>query len=74
MEFKIPDYLKVTPADNEAQRLSKRKRVKSMKNNHKIKVLEKFSKEKQDDWLNFSQKVNKGGKGIGSSLNKIEKK
>jgi len=59
LEFKIPDYLKISPADNEAQRLSKRKRVKSMKNTHKQKVLEKISKDKQDEWINFSQKTNK---------------
>lgn len=72
-EFKIPDYLKISPADNDAQRLSKRKRVKSMKNNHKQKVLEKISKEKQEEWINFSQKVNKG-KGYGMPTHKIEKK
>jgi hypothetical protein len=58
-EFKIPDYLKITPADSEAVRLSKRKRVKSIKNKHKQEVLEKISKEKQDGWLNFAQKAPK---------------
>lgn len=59
VEFKLPEYLKVTPADNEAERLSKRKRVKSLKNKHKQKIIEKISKEKQDTWLTFNQKINK---------------
>jgi hypothetical protein len=62
LEFKLPDYLKITPADNETQRLSKRKRVKSMKNNHKQKVIEVITKEKQDNWLNFLQKNPKNKK------------
>jgi len=56
LDFKLPDHLKVTPADNEQQRLIKRKRAKSLKNTHKQKAIEKISKEKQDDWINFSQK------------------
>src|SRR5690606_35241801 len=52
-EFKLPDYLKITPADNEAQRLSKKKRAKSIKQKHKQKIIEKISKEKQDQWLTF---------------------
>ena len=37
LEFKLPDYLKITPADSEIQRLTKRKRVKALKNSHKQK-------------------------------------
>jgi hypothetical protein len=66
LEFKIPEYLKITPADNEMQRLSKKKRVKSMKNTHKQKLIEKVNKEKQDEWINFSSKNKK--KGFGASL------
>jgi hypothetical protein len=59
MEFKIPEYLRLNPTDNEAQRLSKRKRVKSMKQKHKQLILEKASKVKQDDWLSFSKNAPK---------------
>jgi survival-of-motor-neuron-related-splicing factor 30 len=72
LEFKIPDYLKISPADNEAQRLSKRKRVKSMKNNHKQKVIEKISNEKQQVWQNFAEKINKSKMSIPSQ--KIDRK
>lgn len=58
-EFKLPDNLKITPADNELQRLTKRKKVKALKQTHKQKVMEKVSKEKQDEWLKFSQNVTK---------------
>jgi hypothetical protein len=58
-EFKLPEYLKITPADNEMQRLSKRKRVKALKYTHKEQIIEKFSKEKQDNWLSFSQQASK---------------
>jgi len=66
LEFKVPEYLKITPADNEMQRLSKKKRVKAMKNTHKQKLIEKVNKEKQDEWINFSSKNKK--KGFGASL------
>ena len=66
MEFKLPEYLKITPADNEVQRLSKKKRSKALKNSHKQKIIEKISKEKQDEWINFSAK-NKN-KGFGANL------
>jgi hypothetical protein len=59
MEFKLPDYLKLDPTDNEAQRLSKRKRVKAMKQKHKQAIIEKVSKDKQDEWLKFSQNTPK---------------
>ena len=59
LEFKIPDHLKINPSDNDTQRLSKRKRVKAMKNKHKQEILEKISKEKQEDWLSFAQKAPK---------------
>jgi hypothetical protein len=59
MEFKIPEYLKLNPTDNEAQRLSKRKRVKAIKQKHKQMIIEKISKDKQDDWLKFSQNAPK---------------
>ena len=66
MEFKVPEYLKITPADNEMQRLSKKKRAKSLKNSHKQKIIEKINKEKQDEWINFSSKNKK--KGFGASI------
>ncbi len=66
MEFKLPDYLKITPADNEMQRLSKKKRAKALKNSHKQKIIEKMNKEKQDEWINFSSKNKK--KGFGASI------
>lgn len=66
MEFKLPEYLKITPADNEVQRLSKKKRAKALKNQHKQKIIEKINKEKQDEWINFSSKNKK--KGFGASI------
>jgi len=66
MEFKLPEYLKITPADNEMQRLSKKKRAKALKNSHKQKIIEKINKEKQDEWINFSSKNKK--KGFGASI------
>lgn len=66
MEFKVPEYLKITPADNEMQRLSKKKRAKALKNSHKQKIIEKINKEKQDEWINFSSKNKK--KGFGASI------
>ncbi len=66
IEFKLPEYLKITPADNEMQRLSKKKRAKSMKNAHKQKIIEKVNKEKQDEWINFASKNKK--KGFGASI------
>ena len=80
LEFKLPEYLKITPTDNEVQRLSKRKRVKSMKNTHKQKIIEKVSKDKQDNWLNHSQahamthKSNKSGGYVPLPLKKIDKR
>lgn len=59
LEFKLPEYLKITPADNEQQRLSKKKRAKSIKNKHTQKIIEIVSKEKQDNWLSFAQKAPK---------------
>lgn len=66
MEFKLPEYLKITPADNEMQRLSKKKRCKAMKNAHKQKIIEKINKEKQDEWINFASKNKK--KGFGANI------
>lgn len=66
MEFKLPEYLKITPADNEMQRLSKKKRAKALKNSHKQKIIEKINKEKQDEWINFSSKNKK--KGFGANI------
>jgi len=63
MVFKLPDNLKISPADNEQQRLSKKKKAKALKNNHKQKILEKISKEKQDSWLNFVSKAQKNKNG-----------
>lgn len=60
--FKLPDHLKMNPNDNEQQRLLKRKRVKQLKQNHKQKVIEIISKEKQEQWQNFNSKLNKSGK------------
>jgi len=58
-EFKVPDNLKISPADSETQRLTKKKKLKALKNSHKQKLLEKISKDKQDEWLSFSQKNSK---------------
>jgi hypothetical protein len=33
--------------------------VKALKFTHKEQIIEKFSKEKQDNWLNFSQQASK---------------
>jgi len=59
LELIIPDNLKISPADSEAQRLAKKKKVKALKNNFKQKLIEKETKEKQDLWLNFNQKATK---------------
>jgi hypothetical protein len=72
LTFKFPEHLRVTSADDEQQRLLKRKRVKGLKNQHKQKVIEKISKEKQDSWMEFNQKANKN-KALGS-INPIKKK
>lgn len=74
LEFKLPEHLKITPADNEVQRLSKRKKVKSLKNTHKQKVMDIISKEKQDNWLNFYQNVNKTKNFGVAPMKKIDKK
>ena len=73
LTFKLPEYLKVTPLDNEQQRLIKKKRAKSLKQSHKQKIIEKVSKEKQEEWINFKQnsKIKAGGY---MPMKKIEKK
>jgi hypothetical protein len=74
LEFKLPDYLKINPADSEIQRLTKRKRVKALKNSHKQKVMEIISKEKQDNWLNFSLNANKLKSSGITPMKKVDKK
>ena len=64
LEFKIPDNLKISPSDSEIQRLTKKKKIKALKNNFKQKILEKDSKDKQDVWLNFNQKNAKIKNGV----------
>lgn len=80
LEFKIPDNLKISPADSETQRLTKKKKLKALKNLHKQKIIEKNSKEKQDKWLSFCQKNSKekigsnlSGSGLGSSFGVMRK-
>lgn len=65
-KFVIPNELRITPADNEEQRLLKRKRVKQLKNKTKQKEIEKITQEKQQNWLNFTKNLhnNKSSKGI----------
>ena len=64
LEFNIPDNLKISPSDSEIQRLTKKKKIKALKNNFKQKQIEKETKEKQDIWLNFNQKNSKAKAGF----------
>jgi survival-of-motor-neuron-related-splicing factor 30 len=72
--FNLPDNLRINPSDNEQQRLAKRKKVKALKLNHKQKILEHVTKQKQDSWLNF--KTLSGIKGLYKSpnINNFKKK
>jgi len=56
----IPDHLKSTPEDTEAQRLAKRKKVKLLKQRHREKVITKEGQRKQNNWLGFHQGVSAG--------------
>jgi len=66
----IPDHLKSTPEDTEAQRLAKRKKVKLLKQRHRDKVITQEGQRKQNNWLGFHQGV---AKGIQAGLSKKKK-
>jgi len=51
------------PTDSELQRKQKKKKVKALKQAHKLKIIDKQNKEKQDTWLNFRQ-TKKAGSSI----------
>lgn len=55
-DLKIPESLKVKPSDNEQQRKIKKKKVKALKHSWKIKKIEKFENEKQNNWQQFNNK------------------
>eukprot|EP00343_Euplotes_focardii_P005653 CAMPEP_0205814140 /NCGR_PEP_ID=MMETSP0205-20121125/19122_1 /ASSEMBLY_ACC=CAM_ASM_000278 /TAXON_ID=36767 /ORGANISM="Euplotes focardii, Strain TN1" /LENGTH=131 /DNA_ID=CAMNT_0053097577 /DNA_START=190 /DNA_END=583 /DNA_ORIENTATION=- len=61
--FEIPDKLRLKSTDTEDQRLTKRKKVKALKMNHKRKNMENSNKEKQESWLRFKDKGSRSKKG-----------
>jgi len=63
-ELKIPDYLKILPNDSEAQRKSKKKKVKGLKQAFKIAQIEKDSNDKKGKWVNFNTKGYDAKKGL----------
>jgi survival-of-motor-neuron-related-splicing factor 30 len=70
-ELKIPDHLKILPNDSEAQRKSKKKKIKALKASWKMAQIEKDSKEKQDKWSSFANKtevISKKGSYKGESI------
>ena len=49
--FKIPEHLKLLATDTEEVWKQKRKKVKAIKFTHKMRLIDKSNKEKQDTWL-----------------------
>jgi len=61
--LKIPEYLKGKKSDTDAQKLAKKKKVKALKNNFKIKQIEKETRAKQDTWHSFTNKATQSKRG-----------
>lgn len=61
--LKIPDYLKGKKSDTDAQKLAKKKKVKALKNNFKIKQVEKETRAKQETWHSFKDKATQNKRG-----------
>lgn len=70
--FQIPEHLKILPNDSEVQRVSKKKKIKKLKQAFKIQLIEKHSKEKQGKWTNFSDGGFKKKKGHFHNKKNIE--
>ena len=67
-DLKIPESLKVKPSDTEHQRKIKKKKVKALKHQFKIKKIEKFEKDKQNTWQQFANTNKSYNKAKESSL------
>ena len=72
--FKTPEYLKVLPSDSDAQKKSKKKKIKALKANFKQKMYEKESKDRQECWLTFNTRAGKKVDSIFKSPDTIEGK
>jgi len=59
----MPEHLRILPNDSEIQRLSKKKKIKKLKQAFKSQLIEKDSKEKQGKWNNFNDNAEKNKKG-----------
>jgi len=53
----VPERLKFNAADSDATKLSKKRQIKKIKQNHKKRKLEVENTKKQNNWLNFQKKV-----------------
>lgn len=58
--LEIPDSLRLKPTDTEAQRRSKRARVKALKQGHKKRKIEQEGARKQNNWLAFQKSAKTG--------------
>jgi survival-of-motor-neuron-related-splicing factor 30 len=61
--FVPPEKLKYKSTDTEDQKLSKKKKLKALKFNHKKKIFDKANKEKQETWMDFQHKASRSKKG-----------
>lgn len=56
-DFSIPDHLRMKRSDTEKVKLQKKKKVKALKYQHKVKIQEIESKVRQNTWLDFTNKA-----------------
>ena len=52
-EFLVPESLRILPTDSEEVKENKRKRIKSLKNKHRVQKLESEHSQKQSSWQAF---------------------
>jgi survival of motor neuron-related-splicing factor 30 len=57
-DFQIPDHLRLKRSDTEKAKLQKRKKVKGLKLQYKVKQQEIESKARQSTWTDFTNKAN----------------
>ena len=55
-KVEIPEHLRLSSTDTDAERLAKRKRVKAIKSAHKVKKIELERSLKQSKWQDFQKK------------------
>ena len=56
-DFAIPDHLRMKRSDTDKVKLQKKKKVKALKYQHKVKLQEIESKVRQNTWLDFANKA-----------------